>query len=237
MRVDERLRAELIGRMNSDSEAVAAFLASADDCRALFAARTEASTSVVWPYGLLEWTPPETAPATVRRVIAVVNENAERLRQVVTQYDGWPGRSLVGEDGADAAWLILQHCGSGVPTIGTPANLAFQRSCLPILEQAVATGEAHPRHFAHVADNLHERDGQPPEFAVLASTYKIIDGQAVFNRPTDPSAIDRRRTEVGLAPLAEDLRRRARGEALSATGSDRVEPWPAPGSSTVGTLN
>lgn len=215
------LRAELVGRMNADSDAVAAFLGSAEEYRGLFAG----STSVPWPYGLLEWVPEETAPAPVRQVLEVVRENTARLRQLITQYDEWPGRSLVGEDGSDAAWLILQHCGSGVPTIGTPENLAFQRSCLPLLERAVARGEAHPRHLAHIADNLHERFGEPPEYAVLASAYSVVDGQPVFARAADVSKIDRRRAEIGLAPFAEDLRRRSRDETLWPNGDTRVESW------------
>ncbi len=183
------------------------------------------TAGVPWPYCLLEWVPEESAPASVRRVLEVVRENTARLRQLITQYGEWPGRSLVGEDGADAAWLILQHCGSGVPTIGTPENLAFQRSCLPLLEQAVLAGEAHPRHLAHIADNLHERSGEPPEYAVLASAYSVVDGQPIFTRAADLSKIDHRRTAIGLAPLAEDLRRRSLGERLWPNDDARVESW------------
>jgi len=34
--------------------------------------------------------------------------NAARLAALIDA-NGWPGRSRVGEDGARAAWLILQH--------------------------------------------------------------------------------------------------------------------------------
>lgn len=227
MPIDEELRGELVRRMRADGEAVEAFVDSAEEYREPFVGRPEASGSVAWPYGLLEWAPAETAPATVQRLIAIVHENGDWLRQFVAQY-GWPGRSLVGEDGADAAWLILQHCGSGVPTIGTPDSLAFQRSCLPILEQAALDGEAHPRHLAHIADNLHERSNEPPEFAVLTSAYSIVDGQPVFTHPTDLTAIDRRRTELGLAPFAEDLHHRSLGKTLWPNGPTHLEPWPSP---------
>ena len=215
------LRTELVGRMEADGEAVAAFVGSAEEYRGAF----RGSTSVPWPYCLLEWAPEETAPASVQRVLEVVRENTARLRQLIAQYGVWPGRSLVGEDGADAAWLILQHCGSGVPTIGTPENLAFQRSCLPLLEQAVLVGEAHPRHLAHIADNLHERFDEPPEYAVLASAYSIVDGQPVFTRAADLPQIERRRSAIGLAPLSEDVRRRMLGAELWPGGGERVEPW------------
>ncbi|MGB8402049.1 DUF6624 domain-containing protein, partial [Bradyrhizobium sp.] len=35
-------------------------------------------------------------------------QNAERLRAIVAEH-GWPGTAMVGEDGAQAAWLVLQH--------------------------------------------------------------------------------------------------------------------------------
>ena len=34
--------------------------------------------------------------------------NVTRLREIISKY-GWPGRSMVGRDGATAAFLILQH--------------------------------------------------------------------------------------------------------------------------------
>ena len=39
---------------------------------------------------------------------AIHDKNAVRLTEIIEQH-GWPGRGLVGEDGARAAWLILQH--------------------------------------------------------------------------------------------------------------------------------
>ena len=52
---------------------------------------------------------------------------------------GWPGNSLVGEDGSHAAWFILQH------SIERPD---LQRRCLPLLSTAVANGEAAPAQAA-----------------------------------------------------------------------------------------
>lgn len=41
---------------------------------------------------------------------AVDGENLPWLRRVITDV-GWPGKSLLGEDGAQAAWLLAQHTG------------------------------------------------------------------------------------------------------------------------------
>ena len=42
------------------------------------------------------------------RMAEVHRRNAARLDAVIEEH-GWPGRSLVGEDGAEAACLILHH--------------------------------------------------------------------------------------------------------------------------------
>jgi hypothetical protein len=223
--MDEELQAELIRRMEADAAAVRGFLASADSYRDAFNRQPEAQSTIPWPYVALDWSPEATAPEEVRRVLATVRDNTDRLRQVVAEH-GWPGRSLVGEGGADAAWLILQHAGSGVPSLGTPESLLFQASCIPLLYEAVRRGEAHPRHLAHVVDNVRERAGDQPEYAVLASAYTVEDGHVTFKRPVDLLAIDRRRAEIGLPPFESDIQRRARGEQLSPAGANRADPWP-----------
>jgi hypothetical protein len=48
------------------------------------------------------------------RMEEVHRRNAARLKVVIAE-QGWPGRSLAGEDGAHATWLVLQ------PAIGEPA--------------------------------------------------------------------------------------------------------------------
>lgn len=71
------------------------------------------------------------------RMAAVHTENAQALEEIIEAH-GWPGFSLVGKEGADAAWHILQHA------IGSPA---LQRRCLPLLI-AAAKENASARSFA-----------------------------------------------------------------------------------------
>ena len=222
--MDHRLRAELVARFDADAAAVTAFYSQADTYREEFDATRIVSTTP-WPFALLEWSPLETAPPLVRRVVQVVHANTARLHEIVAGH-GWPERSVVGEDGAEAAWLILQHASSGVPTLGTPDNLAFCRSCVPLLERAVRAGEAHPRQFAATVDSLRQVDDLPPVYAVLNSAYRIEDGQPVFRHPVDIADIDRQRVPIGLPPLASDVLRRQAGKSLEPAGPDRAEPWP-----------
>jgi hypothetical protein len=78
-----------------------------------------------------------------RRVVTTVRDNTARLREIVSAR-GWPGRSLVGEDGATAAWLLLQHTNSRVTTIRSAEGDEFCRSCVTLLRETVAQGEAYP---------------------------------------------------------------------------------------------
>jgi hypothetical protein len=66
------------------------------------------------------------------RMASVHARNAEALERMIEAF-GWPGRSLVGDEGMDAAWLVLQHA------IARPD---LQRRCLPLLKAAAEAKEA-----------------------------------------------------------------------------------------------
>ena len=85
------------------------------------------------------------------RMARVHARNAQRLRRVIESV-GWPGTDLVGPDGAEAAWLILQHA------IAEPDLL---RSASPLLETAAREGRADPAHAAMLEDRIRFFEGQP----------------------------------------------------------------------------
>src|SRR5688572_2145695 len=78
------------------------------------------------------------------RMAEVHLHNAQRLEAIIARH-GWPGKSLVGDDGAHAAWLVLQHA------IGSPA---LQRNCLPLLKEAVSRGEMKAVDVAYLEDRI-----------------------------------------------------------------------------------
>lgn len=59
--------------------------------------------------------------------------NTARLKAIIAEY-GWPTRSMVGEDGASAAWLLAQHA---------DRDPEFQRSVLRVMENSVVTTGRH----------------------------------------------------------------------------------------------
>src|SRR5574341_1328814 len=66
-----------------------------------------------------------------------------RLREIVTEH-GWPTSQLVGKDGVNAAWLVLQH---------TPDS-AFRRRLLPALDSALKRGDIPPHDYATMSDRI-----------------------------------------------------------------------------------
>lgn len=133
--------------------------------------------------------PPELADEWAR----IDGANTRRLQQIVAEH-GWPGRSLVGDDGTEAAWLLAQHA---------DRNPHLQREFLDRLTVAVSAGEAEPRHLAYLTDRVAVHDGRPQTYGTQIAD--IVDGRAVPQPIHDEAEVDRRRGEVGLNPLAEHL--------------------------------
>jgi hypothetical protein len=124
--------------------------------------------------------------AIIERVDAV---HTARMKKIVEQH-GWPGRSLVGEDGAHAAWLLVQH-----------ASTDFMVNCLPLLERAAKTGEASAKDYAYLFDRVRMNQSQPQ---VYGTQFKSdSDGKLVLHPIEDAEHVDERRRSIGLEPLAE----------------------------------
>ena len=134
-------------------------------------------------------------PIDRERMASIDDENATWIREVI-EISGWPGKSLVGEDGARAAFLLVQHA---------PQDL--QEHCLPLLEKAVGDGEAAKRHWAYLFDRVLMRRGQPQ---VYGTQFITRDGETVAYAISDPDSVDVRRAELGLEPMTEYTKRMTR---------------------------
>ena len=127
------------------------------------------------------------------RMARVHQSNAQRLRRIIEAI-GWPGSDLVGSDGAEAAWLILQHA------ISEPDLL---RRALPLLTTAAREGKADPAHAAMLEDRIRFFEGRPQRYGTQ------LDCDAAGNlspaEVEDPQLLAERRAAVGLPPLAEQI--------------------------------
>ena len=223
--MEEDLHGELLARFETDQRALAALYDAADGYKDEFARSPTSPTETPWPFAILEWEPEEQAPRLVREALLHVRRNTMFLRELV-ESSGWPGRDLVGEDGADAAWLLLQHAGAGVRTLDSSENRALRDRCVPLLQAAVASGLAHPRHLAHTVDGMASVEGGTPVYAVLSSAFTSGDHGVRLIPELDEATINQSRRLIGLAPVSVDLRLRSEGRVPAAVGGNQPEPWP-----------
>lgn len=134
--------------------------------------------------------------AAVETMAAVDAANRDWLKGVVERY-GWPGRTLVGTDGASAAWLLVQHADADRP---------FQRKCLGLLDGAVKAGEAEGKDLAYLTDRVLVGEGKKQVYGTQLTT---AGGTLVPSPVEDEAGLDARRQAVGLPPMAEYLKRAA----------------------------
>jgi hypothetical protein len=119
--------------------------------------------------------------------------NHQRMKEVVVKY-GWPGKSLVGADGAGAAWLFVQHADSDVP---------FQRQCLDLIVK-LPRGEVAPEHLAYLTDRVLLNEGKKQMYGTM---LRKENGKLVPKSLEDEENVDKRRAELGLPPLAEYIKK------------------------------
>src|SRR5690348_15959176 len=78
------------------------------------------------------------------RMAAVHLRNAQARTTIIDRF-GWPGKTRAGDEGARAAFLIVQHA------IGSPE---LQRRCLPLLQAAVTRDEVDAKAVAYLEDRI-----------------------------------------------------------------------------------
>lgn len=120
---------------------------------------------------------------------AIDRENTAWMKQVVAEH-GWPTRSMVGEDGANAAWLLVQHA---------DADPAFQRECLDLMSK-LSADDVNAMNVAYLTDRVLLAEGHKQRYGTQFAT---VDGKQRPRPLEDPKNVDRRRAEVGLGTLAE----------------------------------
>lgn len=112
------------------------------------------------------------------------NQRQALMGQILLEH-GWPGISLVGEEGADAAWLVAQHADDDV---------SFQRQCLALLEQAYRRGDVPGRHLAYLTDRVRVNERRPQVYGTQGSpSYDDVTR----------AAVNARRKQLGLPSMEE----------------------------------
>ncbi len=169
------LRAELLRRVEDDQKARSALVQWMKQAGAT-AARAET----------------ESAAKVIQEVGRIDRQNTLRLREIVDQF-GWPGKSLVGVDGAHAAWLLLQHADH---------DPDFQKKGLDLMKRA-RKGEVALQDIAYLTDRVSIKEKKKQ---VYGTQVHQVNGSWEPQPLVDPEKVDQRRAEMGLPPLADYLK-------------------------------
>jgi len=132
----------------------------------------------------------EQVKLAMTRLRDVDRKNLTRMKEIVNR-SGWPGKTLVGSDGSDAAWLLVQHADS---------DLAFQERCLALIVAAVKKGESPPRHMAYLTDRVRVAEGKKQ---VYGTQFHDVGGKQEPYPVENEADLDRKRGEVGLSSMAD----------------------------------
>lgn len=178
--VDEALRQQLLARVERDQEARLALVHKQQQGQAPDA-------------------------VDIERLLTVDTANVAWLKQVIAE-SGWPGHSLVGSDGANAAFLLVQHADH---------DTAFQVQVLPLLQRAYAVGEVEGQQIALLTDRIASARGEPQMYGTQAD---LVDGRVVLKALADSANVDSRRAAVGLPPIHEYVR------LLDSVYTDHIRP-------------
>lgn len=120
---------------------------------------------------------------------SITREQTEQLKEIISKH-GWPKISLVGDDGSEAAWLIVQH---------SDDDLEFQKECLELIIEANKNNEAPKRHIAYLQDRILVNEDKPQKFG---TQIKNDGGDNVEPLPiAEDNNLDQLRAEYGLPPL------------------------------------
>ena len=168
---DPKLRKELLARMAEDQEVRKQFL------------------DLMGRQGQLEDTEKQIDLARAK-MREVDGKNLARIKEIVRRW-GWPGKTLVGSDGSQAAWLLVQHADS---------DLAFQKQCLALILVAVEKGESPAEHMAYLTDRVRVAEKRKQ---IYGTQFHDVGGKQEPYPIENENDVDSRRRDVGLPPMVE----------------------------------
>ncbi len=136
--------------------------------------------------------------------------HTSRLGEIIAEF-GWPTRSMVGKQGALAAFLIVQHADH---------DPDFQARCLPMLVEAAEHGEVSKGHVAYLTDRVRVKQGKPQLYGTQYGSAHAPDGSAqtddhghvryLLPLVEDVARLDQRREAAGLGPWIDYEKRMAK---------------------------
>ena len=116
--------------------------------------------------------------------------NLLKVKSILDKY-GWLGEDEIGNHGNTTLFLVIQH-----------SDINTQDKYLPMMREAVKNGKAHASSLALLEDRVAFRHGKKQIYG--SQIGQDLSSHNYYVLPLeDPDNVDKRRSEVGLEPLAE----------------------------------
>jgi hypothetical protein len=100
---------------------------------------------------------------------------------------------MIGYDGIDALWLLLQHS----------PDARFQRNMLPHVKTAFDNGELNPQNYALFVDRVLVQDDKPQKYGTQIN--EIANHTPVLYPIENRSNVNELCASIGLFNLQDDL--------------------------------
>ncbi len=126
----------------------------------------------------------------LKKIEAKDSLNLIQVDDILNNY-GWLSAIEVGDTASMTIFLVVQH-----------SNLTNRSKYLPIMRDAVKRGKAKPKHLALLEDRVALEQGKKQIYGSQIG-FNIIDSTNYVLPLEDPENVDKRRSAVGLEPIAE----------------------------------
>jgi len=125
---------------------------------------------------------------------SVFAANEQRVSAIFDRY-GFPGYDLVGQNGSNNFWLMVQHCDKDV---------SFQKKVLKAMKAELPKHNADPKNFAYLTDRILLNTSRKQVYGTQL-TYNTDSCQAIPKPLEDSLNVDKRRAAIGLEPIESYL--------------------------------
>lgn len=133
---------------------------------------------------------------TVNRKLSETDSlNLILAKGIILKY-GFPGYNLIGSEGSNNFWSIIQHCDD---------DLAFQKKVLVLMDKEVKRNNASASNNAMLRDRVLVSENKKQIYGTQVR-YNVKLKKSQPFPIEDPDNVDARRKKVGLSTLSEYLK-------------------------------
>lgn len=138
--------------------------------------------------------------AKIEQLIHSINDldskHTARMEEVITKI-GWPKISDVGEDGSNAAWVLIQHADK---------RPDLQNKCLDLLKEAINTQEAKSSNYAYLYDRVQVAYNEKQIYGTQIQT-NVLTGKREFVPIKNEHEVNEKRKDMGLSDIISFAKR------------------------------